>query len=103
MGLLYASSLSAPQHREKRKQGLQPSEIKGRDERLSDALDFIYPLGKKKLTLFPLGNKVFSLWENPVRWTDIQLNTKGEQCPNLKLFPYKKHKPVHFPGAREDS
>jgi hypothetical protein len=45
-----------------RKKGLQPSEIKDRDERLSGALDFIHPLGKKKLTLFPPENKVFSLW-----------------------------------------
>jgi hypothetical protein len=44
---------------------LQPSEIKGQDERLSGALNFIHPLGKKKLTLFPPENKVFSLWKIP--------------------------------------
>jgi hypothetical protein len=35
--------------RKMRKKGLQPSEIKGRDERLSGALDFIHLLIKKQL------------------------------------------------------
>jgi hypothetical protein len=47
-----------------RKKGLQPSEIKDRDERLSGALDFIHPLGKKQSPGFP-GKPGFSLWGIP--------------------------------------
>jgi hypothetical protein len=39
--------------KKRRKKGLQPSEIKGRDERLSGALDFIHPLDIKESPGFP--------------------------------------------------
>jgi hypothetical protein len=65
-GLLYTYSSPASQSRGKRKQGLQPSEIKDQDERLSGALDFIHPLIKKKLSGFR-GKPGFSLWESSRR------------------------------------
>ena len=45
--LLYTPWLSLLMVRKRRKKGLQPSEIKDRDERLSGALDFIHLLGKR--------------------------------------------------------
>jgi hypothetical protein len=54
----YIPSLISPHGKEKKGKGLPPSEIKDRDERLSGALDFIHPLGKKQLPGFR-GNQAF--------------------------------------------
>jgi hypothetical protein len=51
--LLYTPLLSLLMVRKRRKKGLQPSEIKDQDERLSGALDFIHPLDMKQLPGFP--------------------------------------------------
>jgi hypothetical protein len=102
-GIYYIPSLSDPQNGEKRKQGLQPSEIKDRDERLSGVLDFIHPLIQRscpcflrKTRSFQYGNfgQPFGKWHFFPIWGLFSKN-EAVECPRRPLFSESRY--IHHP------